>query len=266
MSEAPRMVNIERRGRVAIVRFDRGTRANPMSLELCRQLTAAARSFENDSETSAIVLTGTAGNFTNGADLKDPALARAREAPLAERRVLMQTGGRMCRAWEELEPVTIAAVEGWCVGGGAAIAVSCDLRAAATDATFYVPEIERGMNLSWGAVPRITHLVGAARAKRIIILSEKLSAAQSQQWGLIDEVAEPGAALDAALIWAERAASLPPVQIRMIKQAINASAFALDRAVSHADFDQYALAATGEDFAEAGRAFFEKRNPRYTGS
>ena len=265
MSEAPRMVNIERRGRVAIVRFDRGTRANPMSLELCRQLTAAARSFENDSETSAIVLTGTAGNFTNGADLKDPALARAREAPLAERRVLMQTGGRMCRAWEELEPVTIAAVEGWCVGGGAAIAVSCDLRAAATDATFYVPEIERGMNLSWGAVPRITHLVGPSKAKRIIILSEKIPAPRAADWGLVDELAEPGRALDAALAMAERVASMPPVQVRMTKQAINASANALDRAVSHADFDQYMVAAASGDFAEGVRAFLERRPPNYTG-
>ncbi|HMN82583.1 MAG TPA: enoyl-CoA hydratase/isomerase family protein [Burkholderiaceae bacterium] len=259
-------IEIERRGRIAIVRLVRDDRSNALSLDVLRRLTQAARSLEADPDLAAVILTGNQSVFTMGADLKDPELRATRTARLAERRVLMQTGGRMCRAWEELEPLTICAVEGWCVGGGAAIAVSCDLRVAARNAMFYVPEIERGMNLSWGAVPRITHLVGPARAKRIIILSEKLSAAQSQQWGLVDELAEPGTALEAALAWAERAASLPPVQIRMIKQAINASAFALDRAVSHADFDQYALAATGEDFAEAGRAFFEKRPPRYTGS
>ena len=64
---------------------------------------------------------------------------------------------------------------------------------------------------------------------------------------------------------AERAASLPPVQLRMIKQAINAAAFALDRAVSHADFDQFALAAASEDLAEGTQSFLEKRPPRYTG-
>lgn len=115
MSDTPEMVSIERRGRVAIVRFDRGTRANPMSLELCRQLTAAARSFENDSETSAIVLTGTAGNFTNGADPEDPgARARPRGAagPQPARADAARLAGRMRRVWEELEPVTIAAVEG----------------------------------------------------------------------------------------------------------------------------------------------------------
>ena len=260
-------VDIERRGRVAIVRFDRGDRANTMSLEACRQLTQAARSFDDDHEVSAIVLTGNAqGNFTNGADLKDPDLARARRAPLAERRLLMQTGGRMCRAWEETEAVTIAAIEGWCVGGGAAISVACDLRVASEDATFYVPEIERGMNLSWGAVPRITHLVGPAKAKRIIILSEKLPAARAASWGLVDELVPPGQALQAALAMAERVAGMPPVQVRMIKQAINASANALDRAASHADFDQYMVAAASGDFAEGVQSFLEKRPPKYTGA
>jgi enoyl-CoA hydratase/carnithine racemase len=259
-------VSIERRDRVAIVRFDRGDRSNAMSVALCRELTEAARSFENDPLLGAVVLTGSAATFTMGADLRDPEMAQRRQAPLAERRISLQTGGRMCRAWEEIEALTIVAIEGWCVGGGAALSVACDLRVAARDARFYVPEIERGMNLSWGAVPRITHLVGPAKAKRIVVLSEKLDAPTAERWGLVDALVDPGESLASALEWAERAASLPPVQVRMIKQAINASAFALDRAVSHADFDQYALAAASGDFEEGVRAFLERRPPRYTGA
>lgn len=262
----PEMVQIERQDRIAIVRFDRGNRANAMSAELLRQLTRAARSFENDATVSAVILAGGATNFTLGADLKDPEREKTQSLTLAQRRLAMQAGGRMCRAWEEIEALTIVAVEGWCVGGGAALAVACDLRVASSAATFYVPEIERGMNLSWGAVPRITHLVGHAKAKRIIILSEKLPAATALDWGLVDTLAEPGTALDAAMAWAQRAASLPPVQLRMIKQAINASAFALDRAVSHADFDQFALAAASGDFEEGTRSFLEGRSPHYTGA
>lgn len=259
------LVTIERRGRIALVRLDRGDRANALSLQALRELNEAARSFDDDAHTSAIVLTGSASNFTNGADLKDAELTRSRSAPLAERRVLLQTGGRMCRAWEELEPLTIVAIEGWCVGGGVALSIACDLRVAAQDANFYVPEIERGMNLSWGAVPRITHLVGPARAKRLIILSERASAQRALDWGLIDELAPPGGALDAALAMADRAASMPPVQLRMIKQAVNASAHALDRATSHADFDQFALAAASEDYQEGVRSFLERRPPSYRG-
>lgn len=259
-------VTIERTGRIAIVRFDRGDSANALSLRLCRELTQAARSFENDSEVSAVILTGSPTRFSNGADLKDAELSASRRAPLAERRVLLQTGGRMCRAWEEVEAITIAAIEGWCVGGGAALAAACDLRIAAEDATVYVPEIERGMNLSWGTVPRLVRLVGPARAKRIVVLAEKLGAARAMQWGLVDETVPAGSAVQAAMAMAERAAAMPPVQVRMIKQAINAAAFALDRAVSHADFDQFALAAASSDFAEGTQSFLEKRPPRYTGA
>lgn len=259
-------VSIERRGRIAIVRLDRGDGRNPLSIEACRQLTRAARSFDDDPDVSAVVLTGTPSVFSVGADLKDPELAAARRARLAERRITMQTGGRMCRAWAEIEAMTIVAIEGWCIGGGAALAVACDLRVAGAGATFYVPEIERGMNLSWNAVPRIAHLVGPARAKRIAVLAEKLDARAALDWGLVDRVAEPGAALEAALEFAERAASLPPVQLRMIKQAVDASVTALDRTASHADFDQFALAAQSDDFAEGNRSFAEKRPPRYTGS
>ena len=260
------MVTIERQDRIAIVRFDRGTRANPMSAALLRELTKAARSFEDDDTLAAVVLTGTAENFSMGADLKDPEREVSRSWPMSRRRLAMQAGGKMCRAWEELEPLTIAAIEGWCVGGGAAISVACDLRVSSRSATFYVPEIERGMNLSWGAVPRITHLVGPAKAKRIIILSEKIPAATAQDWGLVDQLSEPGASLQDALALAHRAASMPPVQLRMIKQAVNASAGALDRAASHADFDQFALAALSGDFEEGVKSFLEGRPPRYTGA
>jgi enoyl-CoA hydratase len=263
---APPMVTIERQDRVAIVRFDRGTRSNALSAEALRQLTAAARSFENDATVSAVVLTGTAENFSMGADLKDPERDAMRERPMAERRLALQAGGKMCRAWEEIEALTIMAIEGWCVGGGAAIAVACDLRVASRAATLYVPEIERGMNLSWGAVPRITHLVGPAKAKRIIILSEKLPASTALDWGLVDQLSEPGQSLQDALALAHRAASMPPIQLRMIKQAVNASATALDRAASHADFDQFALAALSGDFEEGVRSFLEGRPPRYTGA
>lgn len=259
-------VRIERRGRIAIVHFDRQDGRNALSMRALLELTAAARSFEHDPDVSAVILTGTASVFSLGADLRDPELKRSRTGRLSERRLAAQTGGKMCRAWEEIEPLTIVAIEGWCVGGGAALAVSCDLRVAASSATLYVPEIERGMNLSWGAVPRITRLVGPARAKRVILLAERVGAAAAEQWGLVDEVVAPGTALQAALALAERAASLPPVQARMIKQSINANAHALDRAISHSDFDQFMLATASGDYAEGVQSFFERRPPNYTGA
>ncbi|MEM9062931.1 MAG: enoyl-CoA hydratase/isomerase family protein [Pseudomonadota bacterium] len=258
-------VEITRTGRIAIVRFDRGIAPNPLSYALMRELTEAARSFEQDYETSAVILTGRQDNFSMGADLKDPERRAQDTASLAERRQALMTGARMCKAWEEVQPLVISAIEGWCVGGGAALAVSTDLRVAGTSSGLYVPEIERGMNMSWGSVPRIVNLVGPARAKRIVVLAEKIMAPEAEAWGLIDAIAPDGGTVDAAMEMAERAASLPPIAVRMCKQDINAYANALAQVASHADYEKFALAQSGEDYAEGIAAFLEKRPPNYTG-
>jgi enoyl-CoA hydratase len=256
------MVTIERRGRIAIVRFDRGDKANALSRAAMTELLEATRSFESDTETSAIVLTGRPGLFTLGADLKEP---RPAAASLAERRQLHTLGSKLCRAWAELEPMTIAAIEGWCVGGGAALTAACDLRVMGDGATIYVPEIERGMNLSWGSVPRLVSLVGPARAKRIVVMAERIDARRALDWGLADEVTADGNTLAKALELAEQIAALPPVQVRMCKEAVNAAASALNQATSVMDRDVFLLAQTSADHQEGVRAFLERRKPKYTG-
>ena len=255
-------VSIERRGRIAVVRFDRGDKANAMSRAVMTDLLEAARSFEGDAATSAIVLTGRSNVFTLGFDLKEPP---AGATTLAEAREQQTLGRKLCRAWAELEPMTIAAIEGWCVGGGAALAVSCDLRVMGAGATIYVPEIERGMNMSWGSVPRFVNLVGPGRTKRIVVLAERISAERAVDWGLADEAVPDGQALARAMEFAERAAEMPPVQLRMCKEAVNAVATALNQATSAMDRDVFLLAQSSADFREGVRSFLERRKPNYTG-
>jgi enoyl-CoA hydratase/carnithine racemase len=258
-------ITVERRGRVAVVRFDRGNRANALSYALMRELTEVARSFEDDLETSAIVLTGRSDVFTLGFDLRDPESAPDGDLGLSERRRAVRVGPRMCAAWEAIDAFTIVAIEGYCVGGGAALSVSCDLRVMGESAVMYVPEVERGMNMSWGSVPRFVNLIGPSRTKSLVALATKVGAAQAVQWGLADELAPTGGALERALVLAERAASLPPVALRMIKRDVDVAAKALNHAVSFMDADQFALAQSSEDYRESIGAFFEKRDPKFTG-
>lgn len=258
-------VTVERRGRIAIVRLDRGDGRNPMSRAVMRELTEVARSFEDDIETSAIVLTGTEEVFTLGYDLKDTETQNLSAMGLAERRRHLAAGPRMCRAWEDLAPFTIAAIEGWCVGGGVALAVSLDFRVCGDTSRFYVAEIERGMNMSWQSLPRIVNLVGPARAKQLAILAEKVSAQAALDYGLVQEVVPAGSAFDRAMELAERVASLPPVPVRMIKADINAYANALGAATSQMDLDQYALCQASEDYKEGVASFLERRPPKFTG-
>ena len=180
-------------GRIAVVRFDRGDGINALSPEALRQLTDAARSFEDDGETSVVVLTGGAKAFTAGFDLKDPEGRSRATMDLGTLRRHLKLGPRLTRAWQEMEQITIGAIEGFCIGGGVALAVALDFRVMARDGHMRVPEIGLGMNMSWQSVPRMLHLIGPARTKQAVILADqRISAAEAYEWGLVEEVADPG--------------------------------------------------------------------------
>ena len=171
-------------GRIAIVRFDRGDGTNALSPEAMRQLTNAARSFEDDGATSVVVLTGGAKSFTAGFDLKDPEGRARKNMDLGTLRRHLKLGPRMTRAWQEMEQITIGAIEGFCIGGGVALAVALDFRVMARDGHMRVPEIGLGMNMSWQSVPRMLHLMGPARTKQAVILADdRISAEQAYDGG-----------------------------------------------------------------------------------
>ncbi|NJN51919.1 MAG: enoyl-CoA hydratase/isomerase family protein [Gammaproteobacteria bacterium] len=249
-------VSIERRGSVALVRFDRRGNLNAFNQDTILELTAVAREFQDDLETRAVVLTGTPRAFSAGIDLKDASTWEGIDDDVALRHRSYR-GVRLCRAWEEMPQVTVAAMEGLAVGAGCAIALACDWRVLASDAYLYVPEVKIGLNLQWGALPRLISLVGPARAKRIVLLCEKMTAEHALDWGLVDAVAKPGGAVDEAMRLAGMAAEMPPATVRMVKEAINATANALHGASAFADADQSTLTRGFKDALKA-RASFAK--------
>src|SRR3954465_13879252 len=237
-----------------------------MSPEALRQLTAAARSFEDDSETSVVVLTGGGRGFSAGFDLKDSEGRARKSMDLGALRRHLKLGPRLTRAWHEMEQITIAAIEGFCIGGGVALAVALDFRVMARDAHMRVPEIGLGMNMSWQSVPRMLHLIGPARTKQAVILADqRISAAEACDWGLVEELADPGGAFDAAMALAAKVAAQPPLSVAMTKLTVNRLAHAVDDLASHMDFDQFALASLSEDHKEGVAAFLGRRKPKFRG-
>lgn len=257
-------VELTREGAIAIVTLDRGDGRNALSLKVMQALIDAAQFLSTDTQSHAVVLTSR-GAFTAGADLKDPDRAAIQKKTRLEQRQSQRLGPDMCGAWEGLEQITIAAIEGYSIGGGVALAVACDHRIAARNAFLRLPEIPLGMNMSWQTNPRTAALIGPSKAKQFTILGESCPAELALDWGLIDAVTEPGAALDGAMALAERYANVPPIALRMTKQAINVAANPLGHATSYMDRDQFAYAATTNDQAEAIRAFLEKRDPAFKG-
>jgi enoyl-CoA hydratase/carnithine racemase len=257
-------LKVARDGAVVQVTIDRSHARNTLTAETIRELTEVARLLRLRSDIYAVVLAGGPENFSAGADVGEFE-TRIRAPTLLETREVVMAGPDLCRAWEEIEAVTIAAVEGYCIGGACALAVACDFRILAEGAFLRLPEAPLGINMSWRTVPRLVSLVGPARAKRFVMFGERTDAATCLAWGLADEVAANGRALSAAHEWARRVCALPPLPVRMTKEQVNMIAGANHLASSYMDRDQYLVTTRSADFAEGLRAFLQRRAPEFKG-
>ncbi|HEY0435945.1 MAG TPA: enoyl-CoA hydratase/isomerase family protein, partial [Phenylobacterium sp.] len=232
--------------------------------ELMAELTEVARRLRLRTDILAVILTGTQNYFSAGADL-GASQARAAAPSLMQARAAISAGPDLCQAWSEIEAVTIAAVEGYCTGGACALAVSCDFRVMGATAYMRLPEVPLGMNMSWRTLPKLAALAGPSRAKQFVMFGEAADAARCLDWGLADEVAGDGEALTAARRWAEKVAALPPLPVRMTKEAMNAIAGATAHASIYMDRDQYLLMSRSADYREGIAAFREKRPAKFKG-
>jgi enoyl-CoA hydratase/carnithine racemase len=247
----------ERDGPILRVWLARPARRNALDTTALEELAALFGALQRDFATRVVVLGGRGPSFCAGADRRDPP-GRARMAADSgaserERRHAAQLGLRACRALEECEVVTIARIQGHAVGGGLALALACDFRIAAEDAVFHVPEVELGIPLSWGAVARLVHEVGAARAREAILLCDRFDARRAEAWGAVHRCV-PAAELDVAVDdWARRLAARPEVAVHMTKTQLRAYALAARLGdVAESDGD---LLAAASRLGAARRAF-----------
>jgi enoyl-CoA hydratase/carnithine racemase len=261
-------LQLEKRGHVATVLLDRPEKLNALNDRLMREITHAAESFADDTETRVVIFAGRGKHFCAGADLS--AGAGSGGGPdlstrLGLRRSL-RLGPNLLRAIHEMNQITIAAVHGGALGGGACITTACDFRIGAEGSFCGYPEVNRGMNLQWGALPLCVHLIGPARAKRMIALGRNEDAETLLAWGFYDELVPRDALMEAASRMADAYAAQPPIPTQMIKQSVNAVAYALDRSIMHMDHDQWMLTASTDDYREGVKAFFEKRDGKFKGN
>ena len=176
----------------------------------------------------AVVLCGAGRAFSAGADRNaapgGDRMSAASGAGERERRHASQMGLRACAAIANCEVPTVAAVQGWCVGGGFALAVSCDFRIASSDAQFSIPEVDLGIPLAWGATPRLIGEIGMAKARELIMMCDVIDADEALRIGVVNRVVPLGSARVVAAQWAQRLAAKPEIAIHETKTQFRAYA------------------------------------------
>ena len=254
-----RLVEVRADGPVAVVTLRREDKLNALSTELEGALDDAIASADVR-RANAIVITGGSRAFSAGADVSE---LRNRD-PAAILDYYRATGGVYERVAALPQP-TIAALAGWCLGGGLELALACDFRVAEESAQFGLPEVRIGILPSSGGTHRLARLVGAARAKEIVLLRERIAATEALAYGLVTEVVPEGRALARALDIARDLAALPALAVAVAKQALDAMPEASREAGLLVERLGYGLLAPTADAAEAAAAFTAKRPPRFEG-
>jgi enoyl-CoA hydratase/carnithine racemase len=220
-------VVLERKGPIATVTLSRPDRRNSLSDEMLTDLVAAFTALRDDDSTRVVIVTGAPPIFSAGADApfkKGMSEEERRRMFTARKSQFRRLFERANVLLENLEQVTVGAINGHAVGGGWGLALACDFRLAAAEAEFWIPEVDLGVPLGVASTTRFVRFVGPARAKEIIIGGRRYSASEALALGLVNEV-HPGARLtEAVQAYAERLAAKPFRPMAEMKARINAIA------------------------------------------
>jgi enoyl-CoA hydratase len=254
------LVLVERQAeqRTALVRLNRPKQLNALNGAVMDALCAALEELDRDDAVRAIVVTGNERAFAAGADIGEMAGATPIEMLLTNR----------IGQWDRIRKITkpvIAAVNGWALGGGCELAMTLDLIVAGEGAKFGQPEISIGVIPGAGGTQRLTRAIGKAKAMRMVLTGEPITAREAEAAGLVALLTQDEVVVEDALALAAKVAEKSPIALRLAKEAVNAAyEMSLTDALAHERRLFYLLFAS-EDQKEGMAAFLEKRTPDFTG-
>ncbi|MEZ5215429.1 MAG: enoyl-CoA hydratase/isomerase family protein [Ilumatobacteraceae bacterium] len=242
-------------GRLTLIEPDH---LNPLGWRTLDELARAARWFDDQPGVKVVIVSGAGRAFSAGADLSSFSARQERST-----REVADLGRRMAEAIEQMNAVAIASIRGWCVGGGLVLAGACDLRLAAATARFSIPEVDLGIPLAWGGIPRLVREVGPARTKELVMTCRPFDATEAAAAGFLNRVVADDA-LDAEV--EELAAQLARKATHALwstKRHVNAvTEQMVGTARAWNDADSLVTAFADPEAAEARRAYLARRAAR----
>jgi enoyl-CoA hydratase len=247
---------VETRGHVGLITLNRPNALNALNAALIAELSSAIDAFEDDQRVRCLILTGSEKAFAAGADIKEMASLTFVDA------FMRDYAEALDRVARTRKPV-VAAVAGYCLGGGCELAMTCDIVIAADNARFGQPEITLGVMPGMGGTQRLTRAIGKAKAMDLILTGRMMEAAEAESSGLVARVVPAQNLLEEAMKAAEKIASFSLPAVMMAKESVNraletslAEGIRFERRLFHAMF------ATA-DQKEGMAAFIEKRTPQF---
>ncbi len=256
-------VIFSKEGGVASIVLNNPSRYNALELELRRELRRALEEAARDDEARVVLIRGAGGNFSAGADIRaflewDPAKCVS---------IANEVGTSMVLAniIRSMQKPVIAVVEGYCLGGGFELAMSCDMIVAAEDAVFGQPEINLGLIPGGGGTQRLARLVGEKRAKQLVMTGDRISARELEKMGVVNVVVPRDRLEEAVKELVEKLLSKPRMALAAAKEAVNLAMETGLLAGLRAELMLFASLFATEDQKEGARAFLEKRKPVWKG-
>jgi enoyl-CoA hydratase len=248
-------VLIEKEGKIAVITINRPKALNALNSETLKELDKVIDEVANDNEVLAVVITGAGEKaFVAGADISE-----MKDLSVLEGRTFGILGNNVFRKIETLEKPVIAAINGFALGGGCELSMSCDIRIASEKAKFGQPEVTLGITPGFGGTQRLARLVGMGMAKELIFSARTIKAEEALRIGLVNKVVAPEALMDEAKKLANTIASNAPVAVRLCKQAINRGMQVdIDTAIN-IEAEIFGECFSTEDQTDAMTAFVEKR-------
>ena len=204
-------------GAIGHLTLNRPQKLNPLSREALAEIAEAARWFDSHPDVKVVVVGGAGRAFSAGADL-----GTFQGQPEGDLRAAADQGRLMAEAVESMRAVTIAAIQGWCVGGGLVLAAACDLRLAADSAKFSIPEVDLGIPLAWGGIPRLVREIGPARTKELVMTCRPFEAAEAQAIGFLNRVVPESSLPQAAAELADSLVAKASYALLSTKRHVNA--------------------------------------------
>jgi enoyl-CoA hydratase/carnithine racemase len=202
-------------GRITLARPDR---LNALSRQTLQDLASAARWFDTQRDVKVVVVSGQGRSFSAGFDLGD----FANPDPEYSVRDTADIGRLMAEAVTNMTALTIAAIQGHCVGGGLVLAASCDLRIAADNAVFSIPEVDLGIPLAWGGIPRLVREIGPAATKELVLTCRRFGPDEAKALGFLNTIVSPESLTSHVDELATSLAAKPGYALRTTKQQVNA--------------------------------------------